>query len=108
MLARIDRFSELVGNLNESDRDPLRPDELQTLISMAEMLGYTVEKACDLKAQQDEVSSELYAVWYAKEKEVHILADNIAHLIKLTGWGRLKTPDIETCIQHDIQVSRVA
>ena len=84
MLARINRFSEYDGNINESDRGPLGKDELQSLIRMADLHGYSVINASDLKLPQDDISTELYAAWYAMENELCIFADNIAQLIIMT------------------------
>jgi hypothetical protein len=108
MLSSIDRLSESISNLNEADHEPLRPDELQTLISMAEMKGYSIENASNLSSLQDEISSELYAVWYAKMNDICILADNIAHLIASTGWSRLRTSSHETYIEPTVHTTKAA
>jgi hypothetical protein len=108
MLARIARFSESVDNLEECDHKPLRLDELLTLMGMADMHGYSVKNACDIKSPQDEISSELYAVWYAKENEICIFADNIAHLIELTKWERSGSSVFDTYIDQHVNEALAA
>jgi hypothetical protein len=106
MFARIDaRFSEPVDN--PEDRKPLQSDELLTLLDMALQFGYSVKSAHDMKLPYDEVSSELFAVWYAKENEICIFADNVPSLIELTGWkpgSRANDRDIE----QDVYVAQAA
>jgi hypothetical protein len=86
MLSSINRFSESVDHLNIPERSPMRPDELLTLINMAAEHGYTVNDARDMKTPYGVIPSDLFAVWYAIENKLCIFADNIDHLINLTGW----------------------
>ena len=88
MLARIERFSEIDENFCDIDKEPLRVDVLRSLINMAELRGYRVADASDLKLPQDDISTDLYAVWYAMENELCIFADNITHLINMTECPR--------------------
>ena len=82
------RFTESTYVLRPFDHRPLDLDELRTLISMAAKFGYSVENARDMKTPYGVISSDLFAVWYAIENELCIFADNIDHLINLTGWER--------------------
>ena len=95
-----DRFSESPDNFGFSDDRPLELDELLTLIGIAAHRGYSVQDVHDRKSLHDVVSSELYAVWYAIENKVCILADNISHLIELTGWRRSSLNVYQRSIQQ--------
>jgi len=64
---------------------PLRLTELLTLLMLATKHGYAIKTARDMKSQYDEVSSDIYAVWYAVENGIDIFADNISRLIGLVG-----------------------
>jgi hypothetical protein len=88
VLSSLNGFSESVVHLNIPDRSPMRSDELLTLINMVAELGYTVNDARDMKSPYGVISSDLFAVWYAIENKLCIFADNIDHLINLTGWER--------------------
>ena len=92
MLERLSaQFSEPTRSPVTHDQRELRPEDLQTLINIAEGLGYPLENARDMKSPQVDVSSELFAVWYAKENDICILEDNIPNVIRLTGWGLSET-----------------
>ena len=108
LIVRINaRFSESPDNLKTPNQRVLRPDEVLTLLSLAEKHGYTVENARDLKLPQDEISSELYAVWYAKENEISIIEDNIPHLIEFTGWEQSGSHASDASIDQDVKAAQV-
>ena len=77
--------AESVFNFEISNDKPLSLTELLTLLMLATKHGYAVKTVSDMKSHCDEVSSDVYAVWYAIENGIDIFADNIAQLIELVG-----------------------
>ena len=81
--------SESAFNFEISNDKPLPLPELLTLLLLATRHGYAVKTVSDMKSHYDEVSSDVYAVWYAIQNGIDIFADNITHLIELVGLNRL-------------------
>ena len=76
---------------DETDGEPLRLEEMLTLIKLADDLGYSVKVAKEMKNLYDARSSELYSVWFAIENELPIYVNNIPDLIEFTGWERYQS-----------------
>ena len=99
-------FSTSIDDPKVVDREPLQPDELQTLIRMAAESGYSIKDAHDIKAPYGVISSELYAVWYSIEHEIPIFVDNIDHLINLTGWNRSLPQELDEHVDQGVGALR--
>ena len=78
---------------------PLQLEEMLTLIKFADELGYSVKNAKGMTSLYDEVSSDLYSVWFAIENELSLFTHNIFDLIEFTGWERYKSKDFEDNIE---------
>ena len=86
---------------DETDGEPLRLEEMLTLIKLADDLGYSVKVAKEMKNLYDARSTDLYSVWYAIENELPIFVNNIPDLIEFTGWER----DESSLIADNIDIS---
>ena len=86
---------------DQADEEPLRLEELLTLIKLADDGGYTVKVAKEMKSLYDAISTDLYSVWYAIENDMPLLVANIPDLIKFTGWDRHRS----SAIADDIDIS---
>ena len=73
---------------DETDREPLRLEEMLTLIKLADDLGYSIKVAKEMRNLYDARSTDLYSVWFAIENELPIFVNNIPDLIEFTGWER--------------------
>ena len=73
---------------DETDREPLRLEEMLTLIKLADDLGYSIKVAKEMRSLYDARSTDLYSVWFAIENELPIFVNNIPDLIEFTGWER--------------------
>jgi len=69
--------------------EPLKLDELLSLIMLANEFGYTVKSAHDMKSGDNPVLAEIYSIWYAIENELLIFAHNVPWLMRFT---RMKNP----------------
>ena len=69
-------------------KQPLRLEELLTLIKLASEKGYSIKDAKDMKFLYDARSSALYSVWFAIENDLPVFENNIPELIEFTGWQR--------------------
>ena len=76
---------------DETDREPLRLEEMLTLIKLAGDLGYSIKVAKEMRNLYDARSTDLYSVWFAIENELSIFVNNIPDLIEFTGWERYKS-----------------
>ena len=86
---------------DQADEEPLRLEELLTLIKLADDGGYTVKVAKEMKSLYDAISTDLYSVWYAIENDMPLLVANIPDLIEFTGWDRYQS----SAIADDIEIS---
>jgi hypothetical protein len=86
---------------DETDREPLRLEEMLTLIKLADDLGYSIKVAKEMRNLYDARSTDLYSVWFAIENELPIFVNNIPDLIEFTGWERYKS----SLMEDDINIS---
>jgi hypothetical protein len=86
---------------DETDREPLRLEEMLTLIKLADDLGYSIKVAKEMRNLYDARSTDLYSVWFAIENELPIFVNNIPDLIEFTGWERFKS----SLMADDINIS---
>jgi hypothetical protein len=76
---------------DETDQEPLRLEEMLTLVKLAYELGYSIKVAKEMKNLYDARSTDLFSVWFAIENELPIFVSNIPDLIEFTGWERYKS-----------------
>jgi hypothetical protein len=86
---------------DETDREPLRLEEMLTLIKLADDLGYSIKVAKEMRNLYDARSTDLYSVWFAIENELPIFVNNIPDLIEFTGWERHES----SLMADDINIS---
>jgi hypothetical protein len=85
--------SKPVVNSGVSGHQQLEIEELLILVMLANRHGYTVKAACEMKPPCNEISTDLYSVWFAIENDIPIFADNIPSLIQFTGWEHSQLVD---------------
>jgi hypothetical protein len=86
---------------DETDQEPLRLEEMLTLIKLADDLGYSIKVAKEMRNLYDARSTDLYSVWFAIENELPIFVNNIPDLIEFTGWERHES----SLMADDINIS---
>lgn len=85
--------SNLSANSGACGHQQLEMEELLVLVMLANRHGYRVKAAREMKPPCNDISTDLYSVWFAIENEIPIFADNIPSLIRFTGWDHIQLAD---------------